>query len=655
MRHLARWLWRLPVWARKLLFLATVVLWVGLVVLGFSGGLFRGPADGLTSAVCGLFVLLAIFAAVAWMLRLLGFLVSGRVPEETENTVGIPTTRTALVMPIYHEDVARVALGIERIWFSAKSSGLASTCDFFVLSDSTDPEVRLEEERACFGLLRHFEANPSGSGRLFLLRRSERTGYKAGNVANFLRLHGADYKFMLVLDADSVMTGERIRRLIRKLEQRPRTALIQSLMTIYRARTLFARIMQSSQNPQSALYSAGLRWLLGPEGIYWGHNALMRIQPFAEHAMLPVYPWPAPQGGPVLSQDVHEASLLGRAGWDVDLDLDEGGSFEEMPANLLSNAERDRRWCQGDFLNLALVLSREIRTGQRMWLLYIFTGYFLSVPVIGIMLLGSIDACRRSGGDGIGAGWLVLLNIYLLQLVPKGLAWVRTVARRGTSHYGFGSFMLDTLGSVLFGPLMLYLHARIILGLLLGHARPWKSPSRRPDDAVSWSEAAAVFWPATVLGAVWIVALAIQAPSYLAFCGPVMGVWVLSIPMAVWTSRVGLADRLARRGWMSASFSEEEALALGSLVLEVDATPLSPRFTAGVAAGPIESKRTWVAEPASAEIPLGQTRLRIPWVGNASTRAAEVTRGRISAQRLLLGIGMLLLLLVAALRRSFPG
>lgn len=164
-----------------------------------------------------------------------------------------------------------------------------------------------------------------------------------------------------------------------------------------------------------------------------------------------------------------------------------------------------------------------------------------------------------------------------------------------------------------------------------------------------------MFWPATVLGAVWITVLAIQAPSYLAFCGPVMGVWVLSIPMAVWTSRVGLADRLARRGWMSASFSEEEALALGSLVLEADATPLSPRFTAGVAAGPIESKTTWVAEPASAEISLGQIRLRIPWVGNASTRPAEVTRGRISAQRLLLGIGMLLLLLVAALRRSFPG
>jgi hypothetical protein len=106
---------------------------------------------------------------------------------------------------------------------------------------------------------------------------------------------------------------------------------------------------------------------------------------------------------------------------------------------------------------------------------------------------------------------------------------------------------------------------------------------------------------------------------------------------------------------MRASFSQEEALALGALVLEADANHSSQRSTAGVAAGPIESKRTWVAEPASAEIPLGQTRLRIPWVGNASTRAAEVTRGRISAQGLLLGIGMLLLLLLAALRRSFPG
>ena len=104
---------------------------------------------------------------------------------------------------------------------------------------------------------------------------------------------------------------------------------------------------------------------------------------------------------------------------------------------------------------------------------------------------------------------------------------------------------------------------------------------------------------------------------------------------------------------MSASFSEEEALALGSLVLEGDANHSSPQSTAGIAAGPMEGRRTLSAPPASSETPLGQTRLRIPWVGEASTRAVEVTEGWISAQRLLLGIGILLLLLVAVVRLGF--
>lgn len=650
MRHLAALLWRLPVAARRTLLFTTAGLLLALVVLKFSGGLFRGPADLLTSALCALFVLLAAFAAVAWVLRIFGFLVSVSPPQEETEAAGMLSTRTAIVMPIYHEDVERVALGIERTWLSAKASGLAVVCDYFVLSDSTDESVRAEEDRACAGLLRHFEDNRGVSGRLFLVRRPERGGYKAGNVANFLRVHGADYEFMLVLDADSVMTGERIRRLIRKLEQRPRTALIQSLMTIYRARTLFARIMQSSQNPQSALYSAGLRWLLGTEGIYWGHNALMRIRPFAAHAMLPVYPWKPPQGGPVLSQDVHEASLLGRAGWGVDLDLDEGGSFEEMPANVLSNAERDRRWCQGDFLNLALVFSGEIRAGQRMWLFYIFTGYFMSLPVIGIMLLGSFDACRRSVGEGIGAGWLVLLNIYLLQLVPKGLAFVRSLFRHGMARYGVGSFALDTVGSILFGPLMLYLHGRIILGLLRGQARPWKSPSRNPDDPLSWMQAAAVFWPATVAGLTWMTILAVKAPTYLAFCGPVMAVWALSIPMAVLTSQVGLADWLARYGWMRAQFSPDEAQTLGSLVLEADRTESAAPTAVVVPEVCSQEPTSLIASPAATEIKLGDTKLHVPSVGTASTQPAEVTQGVISAQRLMLVVGLAGVLLVAAVR-----
>jgi hypothetical protein len=104
---------------------------------------------------------------------------------------------------------------------------------------------------------------------------------------------------------------------------------------------------------------------------------------------------------------------------------------------------------------------------------------------------------------------------------------------------------------------------------------------------------------------------------------------------------------------MRASFSEEEALALGPLVLDADANHSSQRFTAGIAAGPMEGKRTLSAPPASSETLLGQTRLRIPWVGEASTRPAEVKQSLISAQRLLLGIGILVLLLLAVVRLGF--
>jgi membrane glycosyltransferase len=648
MRFITVLLWRLPILGRRILLFGAAGLLLALGVLKFSGGLFYGPADMLTCALCALYVELAAFAALAWMLRIFGFLVGvGHLGEEAD--AGAPTTRTAIVMPIYHEDVERVAWGIERTWLSAKASGLDEVCDYFVLSDSTDKAIQAEEQQACAALLRHFDHNRGNSGRLFLVRRAERKDNKAGNIANFLRIHGADYEFMLVLDADSAMTGQRIRRLIRKLERHPRTALVQSLMTIYRARTLFARIMQSNQNPQSTLYSSGLRWLLGSEGIYWGHNALMRIRPFAEHAMLPVYPWAPPQGGPVLSQDVHEASLLGRAGWDVDLDLDEGGSFEEMPANILSNAERDRRWCQGDFLNLVLVFCGEIRTGQRMWLFYIFSGYFMSLPVIGIMLLGSFDACRRSAGGEIGAGWLVLLNIYLLQLVPKALAFVRSQLMRGRVRYGAVSFALDTVGSILFGPLMLYLHGRIVLGILCGQARPWKSPSRNPRDSLSWAQAAAVFWPPTTASLIWIAILVAKAPTYLAFCGPVLAVWGLSIPIAVVSSWVGLADWLARLGWMRAEFSADEAQALGPLVLEADRTSAVEESTGDVRESLCQETDRLVACPSANPVELGKTEVQIAAIGRASTNLADVAPGFISAQRLMLLLwlsGALLLALV---------
>ncbi|WP_204277462.1 glycosyltransferase, partial [Escherichia coli] len=56
--------------------------------------------------------------------------------------------------------------------------------------------------------------------------------------------YGAEYDFMIVLDADSLMTGAAMRRLVRLMEESPRVGLIQTVSYAAGRDTLFARIQQ---------------------------------------------------------------------------------------------------------------------------------------------------------------------------------------------------------------------------------------------------------------------------------------------------------------------------------------------------------------------------------------------------------------------------
>ena len=92
---------------------------------------------------------------------------------------------------------------------SVDATGEGAAFDYFVLSDTTDPQVAAREE-ATFAAWREREAgSPS---RLVYRRRETNEGFKAGNVRDFCRRWGAEYEFMLPLDADSVSSRARIRR-----------------------------------------------------------------------------------------------------------------------------------------------------------------------------------------------------------------------------------------------------------------------------------------------------------------------------------------------------------------------------------------------------------------------------------------------------------
>ena len=58
--------------------------------------------------------------------------------------------------------------------------------------------------------------------RLVKRRRSTNWGLKPGNIRDFCARWGENYEFMVLLDADSIMSGETIVRLVGIMENNPR-------------------------------------------------------------------------------------------------------------------------------------------------------------------------------------------------------------------------------------------------------------------------------------------------------------------------------------------------------------------------------------------------------------------------------------------------
>ena len=151
---------------------------------------------------------------------------------------------------------------------------------------------------------------------------------KSGNVADFCRRWGKRYRYMIVLDADSVMIGPDTRA------TRPRDGgesrrghHPDAADTWCSAARLFRRILQFSSQIYGEIFSAGCSMAQMSSGSYWGHNAIIRVAPFIEHCDLPLLPVPDPGKRHVLSHDTVEAALMRRAGYGVWIAYEEGGQL----------------------------------------------------------------------------------------------------------------------------------------------------------------------------------------------------------------------------------------------------------------------------------------------------------------------------------------
>src|SRR6185503_12328838 len=217
-------------------------------------------------------------------------------------------------------------------------------------------------------------------GKIYYRRRLFNEERKSGNVRDFLNTWGKRYRYFVCCDADSVMRGETLVDLVKLMEAHPTTGLIQTVPALVNAESLFGRIQQFANRLYAPIFIAGLNFWTQAFGNYWGHNAIIRTEPFMKYCDLPQLPGRKPFGGQILSHDFVEAALLVKNHWRVWLAYDLEESYEEIPPGLIEYAQRDRRWCQGNMQHIAILFARGLRGVSRLHLLFGIFGY-LSGPL----------------------------------------------------------------------------------------------------------------------------------------------------------------------------------------------------------------------------------------------------------------------------------
>ncbi|RZI76800.1 MAG: glucans biosynthesis glucosyltransferase MdoH, partial [Variovorax sp.] len=323
--------------------------------------------------------------------------------------------------------------------------------------------------------------------------------------------------------------------------------------------TLHARAQQFASRVTGRLFTLGMQfWQLG-ESHYWGHNAIIRVQPFMEHCALAPIKGTGGMSGGIMSHDFVEAALMRRAGYHVWLCADLVGSYEQQPPDLLAELTRDRRWCQGNLQNARLMAEPGLHSVHRamfvtgtmayvsapLWLAFLTLGTALWLT--GSSLLGNFNVLPM---ELVGL-WLWTLCLLFL---PRILGIAAVMLRGEQRQYGgflglLKSSALESALAIVQAPVRMIAHSLFVVVALTGLKLDWKSPPREAN-AVPWSDAARALAPMSLVVMALALGIALIDPSALIWLMPVGLPLLLAIPLTVLTSQIGMGTTLRDRGFL---------------------------------------------------------------------------------------------------------
>ncbi len=441
------------------------------------------------------------------------------------------TLRTAIAVTVRNEDIAAV---IDNL--TALLAGLDDPAHFagFILSDTQDPALASAEALAAQGRPVTYR------------RRSRNTGFKAGNVMEFLDHHAEGFDVTLMLDADSTMAPASVRRLVRIMQADPRMGLVQHLTAGRPAEAAFARLFQFGMRSGMRVWSVGQALWQGRAGPYWGHNAIFRNAPFRELCRLD----PLPDGSVILSHDQVEAARLAAAGWGVAVWAEDAGSYEANPPAMPEFLHRDGRWLAGNMQYRHLIVLPGFTVMGR-WQLLQAMLLFAGAPLYALMFLLAVALAGHGGSRGALVSFALAWALTLY--APKLLGYLETLLfpTRRAAYGGGWRFLAGALAETLFTLLLdapSYISKSLALLRLILGAKPGWLPQNRSARGVAWGEAARLFWPHTLIGVVTFAALLRADPGLAFLAFPFAGGLLLVIPFCVLTASPRVSAWLRARG-----------------------------------------------------------------------------------------------------------
>ncbi|WP_404381858.1 glucans biosynthesis glucosyltransferase MdoH [Caenispirillum salinarum] len=540
------------------------------LVAAYARILYVDGLSWLDLALIAVFIPLALWLAQSFWTLAAGFGVlwwRGPAPAEPPLPRPEPKGPTAVLVPVYNEDVTRVFAGIEAMRRDLAAKGLGHLFHIHVLSDSTRPGAWLAEVDAWRRLCDGGDAAGTGLPPVYYRRRLQNRERKSGNIADFIGRHGALYDYMIVLDADSILTASSMARLLDRMEADPAAGLIQAPPRLTKGETLFARVLQFAGAVYGPLSASGIAFWAAGEGNYWGHNAIIRVRAFSDCCGLPELPGKAPLGGEILSHDFVEAALLRRGGWRVLIADDITDTYEEPPPTVGDFATRDRRWCQGNLQHGRLLAARGLHWVSRLHFSIGLMSYVSSALWLVFLVLSALQAFTltrtpvRYFSDGkpfpqwpldVQGAALALLAVALgLLLVPKlfGLALSLrdpTLRRaQGGALRLTAGVLIETVYTALLAPIMMLLHALAVFSTMLGKAVTW-SPQNRKAAHGAFVEALERWLPFTAVGLLATVGAYVASPSLALWLAPVEAGLVLA-PLVVWLGDSVAAGQALKR------------------------------------------------------------------------------------------------------------